>query len=195
MWSCAAKANRPCWNSCGHMKKPLSWTRLPGSFFGNIRTDRQRANSFPHPNGRLRKPLDRIPFPARALLPNESYIRYGKKKYGYSITTVMSTRGCPFRCEFCSNVVFGGSYRERSPENVVDEIDEVLALGYDRISFTDDVFTMKKERVIKVCQEIRRRGLTFQLGMPGPGGCPGYSDRPGDESSRLHAHLLWDRIR
>ena len=108
------------------------------------------------------KDLDRIPFPARELLPNESYIRFGKKKYGYSITTVMSTRGCPFRCEFCSNVVFGGSYRERSPENVVDEIETVLALGYDRISFTDDVFTMKKERVIKVCQEIQRRGLNFK---------------------------------
>ena len=105
--------------------------------------------------------LDRISFPARALLPNGSYIRYGKKKYGFSITTVISTRGCPFRCEFCSNVVFGGSYRERSPGNVVDEIEETLALGYDRISFTDDVFTMKKERVINVCREIRRRNLHF----------------------------------
>ena len=108
------------------------------------------------------KNLDQLPFPARSLLPNESYIRYGKKKYGFSITTVMSTRGCPFRCEFCSNVVFGGSYRERSAGNVVDEIAEVLALGYDRISFTDDVFTMKKERVVKVCREIRRRGLEFK---------------------------------
>ncbi len=105
--------------------------------------------------------LDRIPFPARSLLPNESYIRYGKKKYGFAITTVMSTRGCPYRCEFCSNVVFGGSYRERSPENVVDEIVEALALGYERISFADDVFTMKKERVINVCREIQRRGLHF----------------------------------
>jgi anaerobic magnesium-protoporphyrin IX monomethyl ester cyclase len=105
--------------------------------------------------------LDRLPFPARNLLPNESYIRYGKKKYGFSITTVMSTRGCPYRCEFCSNVVFGGSYRERSVDNVVDEIEEALALGYDRISFADDVFTMKKERVIKVCREIQRRGLHF----------------------------------
>ena len=107
------------------------------------------------------KDLNRIPFPARELLPNESYIRYGKKKYGYSITTVMSTRGCPFRCEFCSNVVFGGSYRERSPQNVVDEIEAALALGYERISFADDVFTMKKERVIGICREIRRRGLHF----------------------------------
>jgi anaerobic magnesium-protoporphyrin IX monomethyl ester cyclase len=108
------------------------------------------------------KDLDRIPFPARELLPNGQYIHYAKKKYGYSITTVMSTRGCPYRCEFCSNVVFGGSYRERSPENVVDEIEEVLGLGYDRISFADDVFTMKKERVIRVCEEILRRGLRFK---------------------------------
>jgi anaerobic magnesium-protoporphyrin IX monomethyl ester cyclase len=105
--------------------------------------------------------LDQLPFPARSLLPNENYIRYGKKKYGFSITTVMSTRGCPYRCEFCSNVVFGGSYRERSVDNVVDEIEEALALGYERISFADDVFTMKKERVIKVCREIQRRGLRF----------------------------------
>jgi anaerobic magnesium-protoporphyrin IX monomethyl ester cyclase len=58
-------------------------------------------------------------------------------------------------------VVFGGSYRERSAQNVVDEIEEALALGYERISFADDVFTMKKERVMKVCREIRRRDLDF----------------------------------
>ncbi len=113
------------------------------------------------PERPFEKDLDRIPFPARELLPNEQYIQYGRKKYGYSITTVMSTRGCPYRCEFCSNVVFGGSYRERSPANVVDEIEAALALGYDRISFSDDVFTMKPRRVLAVCEEIRRRGLQF----------------------------------
>jgi len=73
----------------------------------------------------------------------------------------MSTRGCPFDCEFCSNVLFGGSYRERSPGNVVDEIEEALALGYDRISFADDVFTLNRRRVVAVCDEIARRGLHF----------------------------------
>ncbi len=106
--------------------------------------------------------LDRLPFPARSLLPNNQYINHGGKKYGYSITTVMSTRGCPYRCEFCSNVVFGGSYRERSTGNVVDEIEKVLELGYDRVSFADDVFTMKKARVLSICEEIQRRGLHFQ---------------------------------
>lgn len=103
--------------------------------------------------------LDAIAFPARDLLPNERYIAYGRKKYGYAITTVMSTRGCPFDCEFCSNVVFGGSFRERSPGNVVDEIEQALALGYDRISFADDVFTLKGRRVTAICDEIARRGL------------------------------------
>lgn len=105
--------------------------------------------------------LDRVPFPARELLPNARYIEFGRKSYGYSITTVMSTRGCPFHCEFCSNVVFGESYRERSPQNVVDEIEQALALGYERISFADDVFTLNGRRVLAICAEIRRRRLRF----------------------------------
>ena len=113
------------------------------------------------PERPLARDLDQIPFPARHMLPNHSYIDYTRAKYGYSITTVMSTRGCPFRCEFCSNVVFGGSYRERSAANIVDEIQASLALGYERISFGDDVFTMKKQRVLEVCREIQQRGLRF----------------------------------
>jgi len=114
------------------------------------------------PERRFEKDLDRLPFPARDLLPNASYIAYGRKKYGTAVTTVMSTRGCPFRCEFCSNVVFGGSYREHSPGRVVDEVEQALALGYERISFADDVFTMKRERVVAICREILRRGLHFE---------------------------------
>jgi anaerobic magnesium-protoporphyrin IX monomethyl ester cyclase len=105
--------------------------------------------------------LDRLPFPARDLLPNAAYIRHGRRRYGSSVTTVMSTRGCPFACEFCSNVVFGDSYRARSPVSVVDEVERALALGYERISFADDVFTLERERVIAICAEIRRRGLRF----------------------------------
>jgi anaerobic magnesium-protoporphyrin IX monomethyl ester cyclase len=105
--------------------------------------------------------LDRLAVPARELLPNGRYIEFGRRAYGYSITTVMSTRGCPYACEFCSNVVFGHSYRERSAANVVDEVEQALALGYDRISFADDVFTLNARRVLEICAEISRRGLRF----------------------------------
>ena len=109
--------------------------------------------------------LDALPFPARDLLPNAAYIRFARRRYGASITTVMSTRGCPYRCEFCSNVVFGASYRERSPENVLDEVEQALRLGYERISFADDVFTLDARRA------RRRRSRRCRPGRPA--GCAG----------------------
>ena len=120
-----------------------------------------RRHAAPAPPRPFAPDLDRLPFPARDLLPNAAYIRHGRRRYGSSVTTVMSTRGCPFACEFCSNVVFGESYRARSPVNVVDEIEQALALGYDRISFADDVFTLERDRVTAICDEIHRRGLRF----------------------------------
>ena len=140
------------------------WSCVAGIIFRNPAFAREAGEAV-HLETAVRpfyKDLDRLPFPARRMFPNESYIQFGKKKYGYSITTVMSTRGCPFDCEFCSNVVFGGTYRVRSPGSVVDEIEEALALGYDRIAFADDVFTLNRRRVLAVCAEIKKRGLQFK---------------------------------
>ncbi len=109
----------------------------------------------------LEPDLDAIPFPARDLFPNAQYIRHSRKRYGYAITTIMSTRGCPFACEFCSNVMFGTSCRVRSVEKVVDEVEQALSFGYDRIHFADDVFTLDRARVARLCDEIERRGLHF----------------------------------
>ncbi len=111
---------------------------------------------------KLEVDLDRISFPARDLFPNKEYIHYWKRRTGSATTTVFTTRGCPFRCEFCSNAVFGVSYRERSASNVLDEVEEALSFGYDRIHFADDVFTLNKERVFGICKEIRNRGLDFE---------------------------------
>ena len=114
------------------------------------------------PKRDLQHDLDKIPFPARDLFPNQKYIDHWRKSWGYSATTVMTTRGCPFSCEFCSNAVFGVSYRERSSENVLIEIEQALALGYDRIHFADDVFTLNKRRLIQICEEILARGMEFK---------------------------------
>jgi anaerobic magnesium-protoporphyrin IX monomethyl ester cyclase len=114
------------------------------------------AGAAPRP---FERDLDRLAPPARELLPNADYIRLGRKRYGYAITTVMSTRGCPFHCEFCSNVVFGESFRVRSAWSVVDEMEQALELGYDRISFADDVFTLDAGRVAEICEQIERRRL------------------------------------
>ncbi len=136
----------------------------------------------------LEPDLDKIAFPARDLFPNDMYIEYWKKKSGDAATTVFTTRGCPFSCEFCSNAVFGISYRERSPENVVDEVEQALSFGYDRIHFADDVFTLNRERVLKICGEIRRRGLHFKWE------CLGRVDSIDDEISIAMKDAGCDRI-
>ncbi len=105
--------------------------------------------------------LDVIPFPARDLFPNKDYVRYWHRKHMPAKTSIITTRGCPFNCDFCSNVIFGVSYRERAAKNVVDEVEETLKFGYESIFFVDDCFTLNKKRVMKICDEILERGLDF----------------------------------
>jgi anaerobic magnesium-protoporphyrin IX monomethyl ester cyclase len=132
--------------------------------------------------------LDSIAFPARDLLPNPQYIAHCKRRFGYAVTSIITTRGCPFSCEFCSNAVFGISYRERSPENVVDEVEQVLSLGYDRIHFGDDVFTLSRERIIKICGEIKARRLNFLWE------CLGRADSIDMDTARIMREAGCDRI-
>ncbi|MDD1751187.1 MAG: B12-binding domain-containing radical SAM protein [Methanothrix sp.] len=123
---------------------------------------RNQGDTIRTPTRELQTDLDGIPFPARDLFQNQKYIDHWNKRRGYSATTVITTRGCPFSCEFCSNAVFGVSYRERSSDNVLSEVEQALALGYDRIHFADDVFTLNKKRMMQICEEILARGMEFK---------------------------------
>jgi len=101
--------------------------------------------------------LDSLPFPSRDLFDNEAYKRHYLKRFGYSISPLITSRGCPFSCDFCSRPVFGQSFRARSAGNVVDEVEEIVALGYDRVWFADDCFTLNRERLMEVCGELVKR--------------------------------------
>ncbi|UCD73201.1 MAG: B12-binding domain-containing radical SAM protein [Candidatus Bathyarchaeota archaeon] len=105
--------------------------------------------------------LDSIPFPSRELFDNQAYKSYYIRKFGYSVTSMITSRGCPFKCDFCSQPVFGNQVRTRSAENIVDEIESVLELGYQRVWFTDDCFTLERNRIFCICNEIIRRDLNI----------------------------------
>lgn len=117
-------------------------------------------------NGRIKanwrtsliKDLDTIPFPARDLFPNSKYKWYWRTFHGYTSSSIITTRGCVFNCDFCSNPIFGRSYRERSPRNVVEEMIQIQDLGYDRIFLTDDCFTYNKRRVENICDLLIKGG-------------------------------------
>jgi len=103
--------------------------------------------------------LDTLPFPARDQFDNEAYKQHYRKRYGYTATSLITSRGCPFQCDFCSRAVFGNKLRTRSAVNVVDEMENVEALGYERIWFSDDCFTLGKKRLLHICDEIVHRRL------------------------------------
>ena len=167
----------------------------PGGVPGAVAAAAGGGAAAPSPPRPLAGDLDALPFPARDLLPNAAYISHGRRRYGYAVTTVMASRGCPFACEFCSNVVFGDSYRERSPAGVVDEIEQALALGYDRIAFADDVFTLRGERVVGAVRRDRAARPALRLGVPRARRRHRRRDRGAHAPRRLPDRLLRHRVR
>ena len=111
------------------------------------------------PARELNVDLNSFPNPSRELFENNAYKKYYSKKFGYTITPIMTSRGCPFSCDFCSKPVFGSVFRARMASNVVDEIEDAISFGYDRIWFADDCFTLDRNRLLGICDEIIRRGL------------------------------------
>lgn len=109
-----------------------------------------------------RKPvtdLDSLPLPSRDILPMDSYrtLKMGKR----SVTSMITSRGCPYGCTFCASSEFSGfSWRARRPERVVDEIEHIINnYGFDAIAFLDDNFTLNPRRVIAICDEIIKRKI------------------------------------
>ena len=107
----------------------------------------------------LNEDLNYFPNPSRELFDNKSYKEYYSKKFGYTTTAVMTSRGCPFSCDFCSQPIFGKVFRARDASKVVDEIEEAVSLGYSRIWFADDCFTLDHNRLVSICDEIIKRRL------------------------------------
>lgn len=115
-------------------------------------------------NTGLRPPiedLDALAFPARHLVP---YRRYSSLlAAGDCVTTVFTSRGCPFKCTFCDRPHLGKRFRARSAANVVDELAECVRMGIDEFLIYDDTFTVDRHRVLEICNDIERRGLDIRF--------------------------------
>jgi radical SAM superfamily enzyme YgiQ (UPF0313 family) len=108
--------------------------------------------------------LDSIPFPAWEKLPLELYSAPPHWDLKSPCFPILSTRGCPYRCTYCSLKVMGKIYRMRSVKNIVDEIEWLVNnFGAKEIMFMDATFPLKKEHGIAVCQEIIKRGLNKKM--------------------------------
>jgi len=111
-----------------------------------------------NPPAELIQDLDSLPFPTRDLLDNKKYIEpLTQDPY----TLVVTGRGCPYGCIFCTaDKYYGKNPRLRSPENIVDEIEECInKYGITHIGMWSDTFTFDKNQVVGISKEILKRNL------------------------------------
>jgi radical SAM superfamily enzyme YgiQ (UPF0313 family) len=116
------------------------------------------------PDRRLLEDLDSLPFPDRRLLDGE----YHSEISGVNIavnkfTSVISSRGCPYRCRFCScTKLCKGRWRARSVDNTLEELHYLASEGFKQFIFVDDCFTLVPKRTIEICVRMRKEGLDFE---------------------------------
>lgn len=132
-----------------HAGQPLD--PLPGAVFRRDDGSVQVNPPVPRPRAD-----DLMPRPARHLLPLDRYFSIVSTEHRY--TAAMSNYGCPFGCTFC--ILRNERMRQRSATSIVDEMEACHHdLGIKEIDYYDPVFTMRRDRVFQVCDEVVRRGL------------------------------------
>jgi len=106
------------------------------------------------------KDLDSIPFPRRDLINLRDY---GYPIDGGNATTVITSRGCPFSCAFCSKDVWTGKVRFRGVDYVIKEIEKIKSeFGFKNFLFLDDAFNLNKKRLFEICSRLKPMGIRWR---------------------------------
>jgi len=114
------------------------------------------------------KELDTLPFPAWDIIDMTPYKKMWLKHAGYFSMNMSTTRGCPFKCNWCAKPIYGNRYNVRSPQNVIAEL---LLLKekfqFDHIWFCDDIFGLKPGWVNAFANGVEQHQLQFSFKMQG----------------------------
>lgn len=106
--------------------------------------------------------LDSLPFPAYHLIDISKYFFVDARKY--PLAPLLTSRGCPYGCIYCTKNIFGRSFRARSAKNVVNEIEFLVKeYGVREIHIIDDSMSVLPKRVIEICNEIKKRKINVFL--------------------------------
>lgn len=112
--------------------------------------------------------VDELPLPARHLFNLKMYMESSKafSSAGRPIASMVSSRGCPHHCVFCTRSNNGFRYRGRSADSVVSEMEKLRDLGFTEVQIVDDNFTESRQRVVEICRLIKERGLDLKFNLP-----------------------------
>jgi anaerobic magnesium-protoporphyrin IX monomethyl ester cyclase len=105
--------------------------------------------------------LDTFPLPFRDDFDHLSYQKVWQQQDGSKTTSLITTLGCPFNCDFCSRPVFGNLFRRRNLDAVFAEIEQICRLGYDSLWIADDNFTLDINFLREFCRRIAGRKIQW----------------------------------
>src|SRR4030095_2488791 len=110
------------------------------------------------------KDINSLHMPDRESVDLSLYLSAWKSAHGYSSVSLNTMRGCPYTCKWCSHSVYGVSYRRRSPEKTVDEIEYIMErYNPDMLWFVDDVFTVSHKWLSKLEQLFKNRSIRIKF--------------------------------
>src|SRR5271170_3107946 len=133
--------------------------------------------------------LDAQPWPAREDIDMDRYVDTWRTHHGKGSVSLITARGCPYRCEWCSHQVFGQTHRRRKPEYVADELAWLLErYKPDMLWIADDVFTINHDWLARWAAELEKRKIHI------PFECISRSDRLNEKVIRTLAELGCQRL-
>src|SRR5687767_11855807 len=104
--------------------------------------------------------LDAQPFPDRSAIDLPAYLNAWRERHGVGTVSLITARGCPYTCTWCSRSVFGETHRRRSVANVADEVETIVdRYRPERLWYADDVFAIHRTWTIEYARELDRRGV------------------------------------
>ncbi|MBS0579609.1 MAG: B12-binding domain-containing radical SAM protein [Proteobacteria bacterium] len=104
--------------------------------------------------------LDALPLPDRGAIDMHRYVDVWRRHHGRGSVNLITARGCPYKCTWCSHAVYGYSHRRRSPANVVDEVAEIVERYQpEQLWYADDVFTISHPWLATYAAALRARDL------------------------------------
>jgi radical SAM superfamily enzyme YgiQ (UPF0313 family) len=112
------------------------------------------------PTRALLPDLDAQPFPDRDAIDIPAYLHAWRERHGAGTVSLITARGCPYTCTWCSRSVFGETHRRRSVTNVADEVEAIVDRYHpERLWYADDVFAIHRGWTLSYAAELERRGL------------------------------------
>ena len=110
--------------------------------------------------------LDHLPFPTRDLIDTDQYRSAWKSAHGYFSLNIVSSRGCPYRCNWCAKPIYGDSFSVRSAASVAEEMRQLkYEFGAEHLWFADDIFGLRPKWVRELASEVQRLNAAIPFKM------------------------------